>query len=170
MSTPLPGDYGVLLDKYRNPFKNLAAAIVCWGSRSEAYHAVICLGADGDSIIQAEPGGVRVADITGNVGRYAWSSFDLTDRQRQRICGTAYGYIGTPYNWLDDIALGLSRRFGWRLPKFILRRVQSDEHLQCAQLVDAAYRAAGVQLFDDGRVPGAVTPGDLYDLICPQGR
>jgi hypothetical protein len=32
----------------------------------------------------------------------------------------------------------------------------------CSQLVDEAYRAAGVQLFDDGRPPAYVTPGALF--------
>ena len=38
----------------------------------------------------------------------------------------------------------------------------------CSQLVDEAYARAGVQLFDDGRLPGDVTPADLYGLIAAQ--
>jgi hypothetical protein len=35
----------------------------------------------------------------------------------------------------------------------------------CSQLVDLSYHEAGVELFDDGRIPGDVSPGDLLDLI-----
>jgi hypothetical protein len=31
--------------------------------------------------------------------------------------------------------------------------------------VDFAYDMAGVHLFSDGRIPGDVTPGDLYRLL-----
>jgi hypothetical protein len=31
----------------------------------------------------------------------------------------------------------------------------------CSQLVDRCYDIAGVHLFDDGRKPGDVSPGDL---------
>lgn len=162
MTDPQPGDYGVLLYNGRNPIKNLVIAIVCWGSRSKAYHAIVWLGAGW--IVQAEPGGAkRTPDIQPS--RYVWSHVPMTDAQREIICRAAVHLVGTPYNWLDDLALGLTRRFGWRLPGFILRRVQRTDRLQCAQLVDLCYRRAGVRLFDDGRVPGAVTPGDLYDLI-----
>jgi hypothetical protein len=36
----------------------------------------------------------------------------------------------------------------------------------CSQLVDEAYLRAGVHLFDDGRDPGDVTPGDLLYVIA----
>jgi hypothetical protein len=36
--------------------------------------------------------------------------------------------------------------------------------LICSQLVDRACELAGVHLFDDGRLSGQVTPGDLYTL------
>lgn len=161
MTEPQRGAYGVLLDKDRNPFRNFVAAFVCWGSRSKAYHAVLYIG--NGEMVQAEPKGATIDPC--HPARYVWSTMPLTPRERAAICAAGCSYEGKRYNWLDDLALGLARRFGWRLPGFVLRHVESDRTMQCAQLVDAAYRAAGVRLFDDGRVPGAVTPGDLYDLI-----
>ena len=38
----------------------------------------------------------------------------------------------------------------------------------CSQLVDEAYKRAGVQLFDDNRLPGDVDPNDLWELIKTQ--
>jgi hypothetical protein len=43
--------------------------------------------------------------------------------------------------------------------------VADEGHLICSQLVDEAYLRAGVHLFDDGRLPGDVTPGDLWWLL-----
>ena len=46
--------------------------------------------------------------------------------------------------------------------------INNAKTLICSQLVDEAYGwGAGVQLFTDGRLPGLVSPGDLYRRLAP---
>jgi uncharacterized protein YycO len=98
------------------------------------------------------------ADVTWSTG-----AIPCTVEQRALAAQYALEMVGTPYGWLDVIALG-ALQYGIHLP-YLIRRLQDKKHLFCSQLVDEAYRLAGVQLFDDGRLPQDVTPGDLYDLI-----
>jgi hypothetical protein len=46
--------------------------------------------------------------------------------------------------------------------------IADSGHLICSQLVDLCYLRAGAHLFDDGRLPGDVTPGDLWKLLNPK--
>jgi hypothetical protein len=94
-----------------------------------------------------------------------WSSglFDLTGTQRADIVEWALEYQDTRYSFLDYGALVLH---GLGLSDPALQRyIQSTRHMICSQCVDAAYTAAGVALFDDGRWPGYVKPGDLAGLL-----
>lgn len=158
----IPGTVGIVL-RQKPWWRHLGELIVSWGSRSPAVHAFVVVSKDG-LIIEAQPQGA----CTGHASDYptaVYSTWVLTTEQQQAIVAAAYSLVGTPYNWLDDLALGLTRRFGWHLPQFVLRRVASPDHLQCAQLVDLAYAKAGIILFADGRPGGDVTPGDLLGLI-----
>jgi hypothetical protein len=68
-----------------------------------------------------------------------------------------------PDNWRDYGALILAR-FKVR-PSGVTEVVNNEHQLICSQLVDLAYKKAGIHLFNDGRESGDVTPGDLADLI-----
>lgn len=133
---------------------------------SEFEHAFLYLG-DGQ-IIEAEPGGARITDLS----EYAdftvqWSSgiIPLTAGQRTAIVANARKYQGTPYSFLDYFALA-ARRLHLEPAEILLKeRVQDSEHLICSQLVDQVYTDSGVHLFNDGRWPGDVTPGDLYERL-----
>jgi hypothetical protein len=120
-------------------------------------------------IVEAQPGGARFS----HVSRYPNAKYNLhtvlPQATREKIWDIALGFThanggkGVPYNWVDDAALGL-RFFGLWIPA-INRRIIRPDRLQCAQLVDQAYALAGVTLFDDGRLPLAVDPGDLGDIL-----
>ncbi len=74
-----------------------------------------------------------------------------------------YAAAEADYSFLDYLALAAHR---YRLPVPGLRTyIKSTGHLICSQLVDACYQAAGVQLFDDHRWNGYVTPSDLARRI-----
>lgn len=157
-----PGAVGVVLRRlpwWRHP----EDSIVAWGSRSPAVHAFVVI--DRGCIVQAEPEGAVIDSIDAHPDA-VYSTWPLTAEQQDRIVAAAKQLVGTPYNWLDDLDLGLARRFGVHTPGWVRRRLADPTHLQCAQLVDLAYRRAGIRLFTDGRLDGDVTPGDLYDLIC----
>ncbi len=46
-----------------------------------------------------------------------------------------------------------------------MKRLCRKDRLICSQLVDEAYRLADIHLFNDGRLPQLVSPGDLLVLI-----
>lgn len=120
-------------------------------------------------IVEAEPAGATEADWHYNQVPFAWSSgiIELTDRQRDVIVSTALRLARekTGYGWLDYAAL---TAHALRVPVPGLRDFISDSHrLICSQLVDYCYQQAGVQLFNDSRWNGYVTPSDLGALLVP---
>jgi uncharacterized protein YycO len=127
-------------------------------------HAFVYVG-DGQ-LVEAEPGGARLAGLDEYQGRpVLWSTghVELTDEQRQAIVGAARAVIGTPYSALDYLSIALAH-FHVR-PSWLKRYIASNKHMICSQTVDYCYQQAGVHLFDDGRIPGDVTPADLASLI-----
>jgi hypothetical protein len=135
------------------------------GDASPVQHAFVCVG---DHVVEAMPGGALLTPLDTYRGRgdVAWSRYPLTDAQRVVIVGRAVSLIGTPYSFLDYLAIALDH-WGIR-PKRLRRYVASSGHLICSALVDDCYRAAGVHLFADGRDVGDVTPGDLARLLLTE--
>ncbi|TSB20901.1 hypothetical protein OG422_29950 [Streptomyces sp. NBC_01525] len=127
-------------------------------------HAFLVL--PGDRLIEAEPGGARVAPLDSYAGAdvvYVCPS-GLADADRDRICAASSAYEGVPYSFLDYLAIATHRL---RMPVPGLRRyVAATGHMICSQLVDQCYQDGGVRLFDDGRWPGYVTPLALYDQLA----
>lgn len=130
-------------------------------------HAVVCEAyshpAEVALVIQAEPGGAT-RGLYMDEDRVLWTSFGipLDDHQRQAIADAARGYRGTPYSFLDYLAIALH---SWHVPFPGLKRyVASTKHMICSQLADQCYQDAGIYLFNDERWPGYVSPADLYDL------
>ena len=133
---------------------------------SEFEHAFVYVG--NGSVIEAEPGGARIRSLAEyETFTVQWSSekIQLTDAQRAAVVDSANGLLGTPYSFLDYCALAAHRLGLKPLDALIKGRVESSRHLICSQLVDRIYADAGVHLFNDGRWPGYVTPGDLYGLL-----
>jgi hypothetical protein len=97
-----------------------------------------------------------------------WSSgvLRLNDYERHVIASTGFSLIDTPYSFLDYASIALAA-FHIR-PRVVRDFVANSDHMICSQLVDFAYDMAGVHLFDDGRIPGDVTPGDLYRLLADE--
>jgi hypothetical protein len=145
--------------------------IIGWGIRlltfSRYNHAFI-VGPAG-LLVEAQPGGARI----GHISMYPKAKYNtntvIPDETRLAIWETALGFAqakngkGIGYGWLDDLALGL-RFFGF-WSDWIAGRIARQDRLQCAQLCDLAYSRNGVHLFDDGRLPLAVDPGDLEDVF-----
>ncbi|GAB2696602.1 hypothetical protein [Kitasatospora kifunensis] len=124
-------------------------------------HAFLVLP-DGQ-LIEAEPGGARIADLSEYAGREVLyvAPAGLTDEERAAICAAALKYRDVPYSFLDYAAIAAHR---FHLPGSPLLKgyVASTRHLICSQLVDQCYQDAGIHLFQDGRWPGYSTPADLY--------
>lgn len=122
-------------------------------------HAFVDCG-DG-TIIQAMPGGAqhvinpyRNSDVT-----YLRAPIALG----AKVAAAARKYKGVPYSFLDYLSIAAHRV---RLPvPFLKRYIRNSGHMICSQLADQAAADAGWVLFDDGRWPGYVAPGDLYKLV-----
>lgn len=161
---PLAGDFVLA------PISGFAGKGIEWGQElngdgfDPVQHAAMYLG--GGWIVEAEPGGARKAPVAEYpMGSLVWSTglIDLSISQRIQLVAHAVDYIGTPYSALDYFSLA-AHRLHLR-PPGLKRYIGSTKHMICSQLVDQCYQDAGIQLFDDGRWPGDVTPGALYRLL-----
>lgn len=150
--SPQPGDYGVVTTT------GWAARLIQAVTRSKYNHAWIYVG--NGQVIEGRPNGAGYA----NLAAYAdvlWSTVPLDAGERAAIVKAAIGLIGTPYSWVDCVAIGLTDLFGWHVPESVRKRLNRRDRMMCSQLADSAHLAAGVHLFTDGRVPGDVSPADL---------
>lgn len=86
----------------------------------------------------------------------------MTDHIRREIVRYARDLGDVGYNWGTYLYLALYR-FGIR-PEWLKRRIKDDRRVICSQAADLVYDLAGVHLFNDGRMPYDVTPGDLARL------
>lgn len=161
---PLPGDFAVTSVHGQVGFL-ISLGEFLDGSRWGHWdHAFVYVG-DG-LVVEAEPGGARLAGVDEYAGRpIAWSTghVELTEAERTAIVAAAKGFIGVPYSAADYFALALWH-FRLRIP-WAKHVMASRTSMICSQLTDAAFAAAGVHLFTDGREPGDVTPADLAALI-----
>ena len=111
--------------------------------------------------IEARPNGAGLVDLRAYPDAVY---FSCPDDKRVAVVGAAQGFKGTPYSFGDYLALA-AVRFSIPGGHWLRQYVASDGHMICSQLVDACYQRAGIQLFNDFRLPGDVTPADLYNVI-----
>lgn len=153
---PQPGDFGLTtIGGFTGWWVNIGQAMI--GDSSRYTHAFIVV--DEHNVVEAMPGGARTGSLDRYNGRAVFSDQDLTPAQRTAIVNAAIARIGTPYSFLDYLSLALLH-WGVR-PKWLKNYIKNKGHQICSQLVDDCYLEAGVHLFDDGRLPQDVTPGDL---------
>lgn len=126
-------------------------------------HAFILID-DQDTILEAEPGGARLRSYTEYDGStITWSSWDLTDEERDRIAAGYPKYVDVPYSAADYFALA-SHRLHVPVPG-LKTYVANSGHLICSQLVDRLYHDGGQEMFQDGRWDGYVTPASLRTAL-----
>jgi uncharacterized protein YycO len=160
-SNPLPGDFGLVrISGAVGEAISIGQTLV--GSGSYYTHAFVVT--NDMRVVQAEVGGAQLVTLdeaTNGYARVAYSAFDLTDKQRRIIANTAAASVGTPYSFLDYLAIAALRiAHTDRLERFVGR----TKHMICSQLVAQCYANAGYPLFPM-RAPGDVAPGDLAHLI-----
>lgn len=136
-------------------------------------HAVLYVGPQAGfgkpQLIEARPHGAGFADWDAYGESMIWLP-QLISGDPHRIAATALSFLGVGYGWLDLVAIAFAQQRFRQLVKdrpldaqpWWVRRVESMHTLICSQLCDAAYQLSGVQLFDDARIPGLVSPADLY--------
>jgi hypothetical protein len=162
VDTPLPGDFGITrLSGF--PGIGIRFGQFLNGDGWADYEHAFIVGTQG-RIYQAAPGGVNV----GHLADYAtagclFSTWDLSDEQRVGIVAAADSKLGTPYSALDYAAL-LAHRL--HIPAPGLRGyIGSTGHMICSQYADWCYSQNKLQMFDDGRWFGYVTPGSLRRVL-----
>lgn len=157
-----PGDFG--LTKIKG-WTGIWVSLGQWfnGDASRYTHAFVVI--DDNYVIEAQPGGAVLTPLADYLERtdVIYSNLTLTDQQRKTIVEKAQSLEGTPYSFLDYLAIALLR-VGVK-PRRIVDRVVSSGHLICSQLVTEVYSYAGIEIFDDGTLPYMVTPGDLANRL-----
>ena len=146
--------------------KGWFATVIRWVTRSPANHVVI--GLNNHECIGAEPGGAKIRRIDSFTD-VTWSSFGLTDKQRRDIAKFARQREGVPYSWLTDVAIGVAMLLRTRVPRRLAEYLSSDYVYECAQLAQAAYLEAGIDLFDGKLLPGEVYPGSFVPVFRQHG-
>lgn len=110
------------------------------------------------TIVEAEPGGAQLGPL--HYEDVLW--LPCPPQYGTAVADAARTLVGTPYSWLDYLALAAVRL---HLPSRRLRRyVAATGHQICSQLADTAAKRGGWVLFADGRPSQDVTPGDLSHL------
>lgn len=122
-------------------------------------HAFVFIG-DGQ-IVEAEPGGARIADLTEYDARtIAW--VPCPPEHGAAVAQAARELVGTPYSAADYFALAL-HRFHIPVP-WLKAYVNSSKHEICSQLDVTAAVRGGWQVVPASDWPGYVTPADLAKL------
>lgn len=179
MTGPQPGDIGILPTGLGDAKRldRIEARLIQWGCDAPVNHTFIWMG-DGE-LVEAAPGGARRVTLASHTdwdpARITWSGPHLPLSPTERTIITRYAqafaerHVG--YGYADIVAIGLAqaklgRRINPHAPlreqPWWVRRIQDWDTMICSQLVDACYTVAGVHLFGDGRLPGLVSPGDIY--------
>lgn len=132
------------------------------GDPSPWTHAFVVVNAG--QVLQAEPGGAKLVPIgwfldnPDAVWLHDWHPLDAP--QRRALWDAACELVGTPYSFLDYGSLALAALH--LRPRWVRDYVAATGHMICSQITDHLLGQVGVHLFDDGRIPGDITPGDLH--------
>jgi hypothetical protein len=113
-------------------------------------------------VIAAQPAGARIDPIESILDDRPLAFLPVpawAEDRRKAIVATARALEGRPYGFEDYLWIGLSR-LGIR-PGWLRNKVATDERLICSAFADRVWMLNGIRLFDDGRLLGAVTPGNL---------
>lgn len=164
---PLPGDIGLSRTPGVVGFL-ISLGQLLLGDPSPFTHTFIVI--DGTRVLGAQPGGARYGSLKRYIDEdkavFTTGRIPLTKEQRDSIVAEANKLLGTPYSYLDYLAIAL-HRFHVRFA-FIEDYILNSGHMICSQLTDEVYRRAGIQLFDDGRLPHDVTPGDIANMLIEE--
>jgi len=115
-------------------------------------------------LVQAMPGGAEEIEMTEE--RHWTPEYTYIRPQYQApavdhaVAIAARDFVGTPYDFLTYAAIP-PYRAGVHA-KALERIIAGTDTMMCSRLVDASLAAAGYHLFDDGRLPGNVTPSELF--------
>lgn len=171
---PLAGDFG--LTDISGPLGwGIWLGQAATGDLASTEHAFLVVD-DHGTTVEAMPSGARYNHV-GAYGRIVWVRPPMDEDTRWRVAteGKVLANLRTRYSFAQYPALALlgaaeqlarltGRPRRELRPAWLRRYIADSGRVICSQLVDEAYHRAGVRLFDDGRTPGDVSPGDLWRL------
>lgn len=118
--------------------------------------------------IEAEPHGLH-----NHLGRVATSAYPgavcsdwIEGPQADKIFKWSMHKLGTPYGWLDILAIALYCISWVHTPNWAIRQLISSDTLICSQAVATAYSIGGIRL--GNKLPALTTPGDLWDVVSDE--
>lgn len=158
--SPRPGD--IFLTKFSGPlgpFIETAQAVAALDPSRYSHAGIV--GRNG-TVWEATGKGVRPAPLLPILNKRPLAIIPVpewAEDRRDAIVDTAESLAGTPYGYLAYPYIGLAR-IGIR-PGWLERELASFRTLICSAYADRCWDMNGVHLFNDGRLRGAVTPGDL---------
>lgn len=119
--------------------------------------------------IEAMPSGAReISILSAPDPSVVYVRLPLSDRQRRIVTSYAKPLLGCRYGFSDYLSLAVKHwgvNWGW-LENYIV----NNNRMICSQLADEVLHRVGYKVFDDGRLPHDVTPGDLFSALSTQGQ
>lgn len=125
-------------------------------------HSFMCTDPVNGYGFEAQPGGAHFFKYTDRYqpDQIVWVRVaGLTDAQKIELVNQADTLKGTPYSFIEYLAL-LGHRVHMPLPG-LKNYISSSDHAICSQIIDILYHRLGIKLFG-GRWDGYVTPVDYF--------
>ena len=138
-------------------------------TRSRYNHAFVILDAEKGTILEAQPSGSRINNISEYAGCPMVFSPDVVlGGNLDALAIAGEGFTGIPYGFLDILYIGLATLgFRW---KWLLNRVIHSPDEICSQLVAQFGVAYGAKSWQCGQAdPQLVTPAMLAKRAEAQG-
>jgi hypothetical protein len=133
---------------------------------------------EGPRAVEAMPSGARAIELNEHdhwdrKHVYVRPPYDFITDGAGKAAEEAERLIGTPYSFLDYVALAMSirrpadRRFGSNIvysarEAWLRSYIRDSGHMMCSQLGDHCVTFGGVSVFDDGRLHQDVLPSELF--------
>lgn len=161
MVEPLPGDIGCTQIQGDVGWLIRLGEHLNGDKFAQFQHAFVAIG--NGQIVEAEPGGARIADLSEYDARtVVWVRCPPEDGAE--VAQAARNLVGTPYGFWDYAALA-AHHFHLPIPG-LKRFVNSPATLICSQLCVVAARRGGWDLLEPTPA-GFVTPAELAALAEP---
>lgn len=150
----------------------LRGRAIAWAARTPYVHGGIYIGLGGEVVhassrfdYGAELGSVDELDEP------RWSRIELANWQRFAIARAAVDMLGMPFPPVWPWWVGVVRQYRGDItrprdhqPAWVRALLHPDK-AYCLQVITRAYRAAGIELVDDGRPADLVRPTDLLPFV-----
>ncbi|MFF8831317.1 hypothetical protein [Streptomyces sp. NPDC015131] len=134
------------------------------GDVSPWTHVAVSLG-DG-TVFEAQPGGAVITPWSQYQFRpVALLRFVRDEHQARQVVDECRRRVGAGYNYTTYFYLAAYRLRLPVLTRILRARVERSDKMICSQAADDVHRVHGIHIFNDGRLPFDVTPGDFARLM-----